>query len=73
MFGLLIDSGLDGLRGTVEYCDDCDTSTLHLAAPEGVAVCGLCGYNPIFDSITDEAGDDSYGGYDGLYYLDDYR
>ena len=59
MVGLLKDSGFDGLRGTVERCDDCESSTVHLAAPSGVAVCTLCGYNPVFDEITDdESGDE---------------
>ena len=63
MSGLLIDSGLDGLRGTVELCDDCETSTVHLAVPGGVSVCGLCGYNPVFDEIVDdESGDDGGAG-----------
>jgi hypothetical protein len=53
MLGLLKDSGWDGLRGTVERCDDCETPTIHLAAPSGVPVCSLCGYNPIFDALTD--------------------
>jgi hypothetical protein len=54
MISLLKDSGLDGLRGTVERCDDCETPTIHLAAPSGVPVCSLCGYNPVFDDIADD-------------------
>ena len=54
---LLRDSGLDGLRGSVEMCDDCDCPTVHLTAPGGVPICGQCGHNPIFDTIDD---DDDY-------------
>jgi hypothetical protein len=59
MSDLLKDSGLDGMRGTVEMCDDCDRPTVHLAAPGGVPICGTCGYNPIFDAVEDEDSDSS--------------
>jgi hypothetical protein len=59
MSGLLKDSGLDGLRGTVERCDDCETATIHLAAPGGVAVCSVCGYNPAFDDFADDDSDEA--------------
>jgi ribosomal protein L37AE/L43A len=52
---LVKDSGWDGLRGSVERCDDCERPTVHLAAPQGVPVCGDCGYSPAFESIEDEA------------------
>jgi hypothetical protein len=71
MSGLLIDSGLDGLRGTVELCDDCETSTVHLAVPGGVPVCGLCGYNPVFDEIVDDESGDELP--DNVIPLDQYR
>jgi hypothetical protein len=58
MLGLLKDGGLDGLRGTIERCDDCETSTIHLTAPSGVPVCSLCGYNPIFDALAGESSDE---------------
>ena len=58
MAGLLIDSDWDGLRGTVELCEECDTSTIHLTAPEGIPICSLCGYNSLLDDIIDEADDE---------------
>jgi hypothetical protein len=71
MSGLLIDSGLDGLHGTVEMCDDCETSTVHLAVPDGVAVCALCGYNPVFDDFADDYSDDELP--TNIIQLADYR
>jgi hypothetical protein len=52
------DSGWDDLRGTVEQCDDCENPTIHLAAPGGVPVCSMCGYNPLLDELMDEDDND---------------
>jgi len=64
MFGLLKDSGWDGLRGTVEGCDDCETSTIHLTAPGGVSVCSNCGYNSLLDELSEEWDADDGGDWD---------
>ncbi len=42
---LFKDSGLDGLKGSVQYCADCGQPTVHYRASEGWPVCGSCGYN----------------------------
>lgn len=42
------------LDETVEWCDDCHTPTVHYTPSGGVAVCGQCGYNPIFDQFSDD-------------------
>ncbi len=55
---LVIDSGLDGLEGTISYCDDCDDVTVHLGVPEGVSVCHQCGDSPLWDELDGE--DDDY-------------
>lgn len=51
---LLIDSGLEGLEGSVEYCNDCDDQTVHLSVAEGVAVCHQCGDSPAWDELGDD-------------------
>lgn len=71
MFGLLKDSGWDGMRGSVEGCDDCGTPTIHLTAPGGVSVCGDCGYNPMLDALTDAS--DSDDTYSNVVYLSSYQ
>ena len=70
MSGLLKDSGWDGLRVTVEGCDDCEGSTIHLTAPGGVAVCSLCGYNPLLAELADE--DEAGYAPSNVSYLPDY-
>ncbi len=50
---LLVDSGLEGLMGSVEYCDDCDDQTVHLSVTDGVAVCNQCGDSPAWDDLDD--------------------
>ena len=55
---LLVDSGLDGLEGTVEYCDDCDDVTVHLGVPDGVQVCNQCGDSDAWDELGDDDYDD---------------
>ena len=42
---LLKDSGLGGLKGTVQYCADCGKPTVHYRAPGGWPICSTCGYN----------------------------
>lgn len=53
----VVDSGLDNLKASVDYCDDCDTNTVHLAVPDGVAVCHQCGYSPAWEYLEDEDDD----------------
>ena len=53
----VVDSGLDNLKASVDYCDDCDTNTVHLAVPDGVAVCHQCGYSPAWEHLEDEDDD----------------
>jgi hypothetical protein len=55
---LLVDSGLDGLEGSVSYCDDCDDVTIHLGVPDGVSVCNQCGDSPLWDELDGEDSDD---------------
>ena len=50
----LLDSGLDGLEGTVSYCDDCDDLTVHLSVPDGVEICHICGDSPAWDELDAE-------------------
>ena len=57
MSELLKDSGWDGMRATVEACDDCDGPTIHLSVTDGVPICSLCGYNPLFDDLVDDEDD----------------
>jgi hypothetical protein len=54
MSELLKDSGWDGMHATVEPCDECEQPTIHLSVTEGVPICTLCGYNPIFDALADD-------------------
>jgi hypothetical protein len=42
---LLKDSGLDGVKGTIQYCADCGKPTVHYRAPGGWPICSTCGYN----------------------------
>lgn len=39
------DSGLDGLKGSIQYCPDCRRSTAHYRTPDGWPICYACGYN----------------------------
>lgn len=41
----LKDSGLDGLKGSVQYCPDCGRPTVHYRIPGGLSICNACGYN----------------------------
>ncbi|MFO7167626.1 MAG: hypothetical protein DIU80_006315 [Chloroflexota bacterium] len=51
---LFKNSGWNGLRGTVQRCDECRRSTIHLAAQGGVPVCSECGYSPAFAAFDDQ-------------------
>ncbi len=42
---LLKDSGLAGLKGSIQYCDDCQKPTAHYRTPNGWPICHICGYN----------------------------
>jgi hypothetical protein len=42
---LLKDSGLDGLKASIQYCADCGKPTVHYRVPEGWPICYACGYN----------------------------
>jgi len=37
-------SGLQDMKGSVQYCPDCRTKTAHLTAPGGYPVCTKCGF-----------------------------
>ncbi len=54
MSTLVIDSGLDGLKGSVQYCDDCEQPSVHYAVPEGWPICNACGYNEDLADLVDE-------------------
>lgn len=41
----LKDSGLHGLKGSVQYCGECDRQTVHYRTPDGWPICHACGYN----------------------------
>lgn len=51
----LIDNVMDDVKATVSYCGDCEDKTVHLQAEHGVEVCADCGYNPLWDLLTDDA------------------
>jgi hypothetical protein len=42
---LLKDSGLAGLKGSIQYCADCQKPTVHYRTPNGWPICHACGYN----------------------------
>jgi hypothetical protein len=54
----VVDSGLENLKASIDYCDDCDSNTVHLSVPEGVAVCHQCGYNSAWEHLADETDDE---------------
>ena len=70
MSDLLINSGWDGMYGSVQSCDECEQPTIHLSADEGVPICAQCGYNPIFDELADDA--DAGDLADNVVWFDDY-
>lgn len=43
---LLKDAGLDGLKGSIQYCADCQKPSIHYRTTNGWPICGICGYNP---------------------------
>ncbi|NWG19551.1 MAG: hypothetical protein HXY39_04410 [Chloroflexi bacterium] len=45
MMTLMKDSGLNGLKGSVQYCPDCGRPTVHYRVPGGLPICNACGYN----------------------------
>jgi hypothetical protein len=42
---LLKDSGLEGLKGSIQYCADCQKPRIHYRTSDGWPICGMCGYN----------------------------
>lgn len=49
-----LNTGYDGMQGSVLMCLDCQRPTIHFTAPGGVAVCGFCGATPVDADDYDE-------------------
>lgn len=54
MATLMKDSGLSGLKGTVQFCADCGKPTVHYHAPGGWPICNACGYNADLIALAQE-------------------
>jgi len=55
MAALFKDSGLEGLKGSIQYCADCGKPTIHYRAQHGWAICYACGFNPDLERLAAEA------------------
>ena len=40
---LLKDCGLEGFKGSVQRCNDCNRPTVHFRRTGGWPICGMCG------------------------------
>ncbi len=50
---LLKHSGLNGLKGSIQFCADCQKPSLHYRLANGWPVCHACGYNPMLMKLVD--------------------
>lgn len=48
----LRDSGLDGMKASVEYCPECRKQTVHYTSRGGWPICHACGYNEEMEKIS---------------------
>ncbi|HMO58633.1 MAG TPA: hypothetical protein PKA05_12485 [Roseiflexaceae bacterium] len=55
MVSLLKESGLDGLKGSIQYCADCGKPTVHYRVHQGWPICHACGYNQELERMAAEA------------------
>jgi ribosomal protein L37AE/L43A len=55
MMTRLRDSGLDGLKASVQHCPECRKQTVHYSAPGGWPICHACGYNAELEKIAELA------------------
>jgi ribosomal protein L37AE/L43A len=53
MMARLRDSGLDGMKASVEYCPECRKQTVHYTARGGWPICHACGYNAEMEKLTE--------------------
>jgi ribosomal protein L37AE/L43A len=53
MMARLRDSGLDGLKAEMHYCQECRKTTVHYKAPGGWPICHACGYNAELEKLAD--------------------
>jgi ribosomal protein L37AE/L43A len=52
MMTRLRDTGLNGMKASVEYCKECRKQTVHYTATGGWPVCHACGYNAELEKLS---------------------
>jgi ribosomal protein L37AE/L43A len=52
MMTRLRDSGLDGMKAEMHYCEECRRKTVHYSAPGGWPICNTCGYNGELEKLA---------------------
>ncbi|MDZ4720794.1 MAG: hypothetical protein SH847_20245 [Roseiflexaceae bacterium] len=52
MMTRLCDSGLDGMKAELHYCEECRRKTVHYSAPGGWPICNACGYNGELEKLA---------------------
>lgn len=51
---LVKDSGLNNLKASIQYCDECAKPQVHYSAGAGCAVCHACGYSSALAQLLED-------------------
>ena len=51
---LVKDSGLHGLKASIDYCVECQKPQVHYSTTQGWPVCHVCGYNAQLEQLCED-------------------
>jgi hypothetical protein len=51
---LVKDSGLHGLKASIDYCAECEKPQVHYTTTHGWPVCHVCGYNAQLEQLCED-------------------